>query len=37
VTLTFDLKNLITSSAGASQYFLLSFIDTAQAIQEISW
>ena len=32
---TFDLQNLSRSSAGASGYFLLSFINTAQAVHEI--
>ena len=36
VTLTFDLQNLIRSSVGASEYSVW-FIETAQAVHEISW
>jgi len=35
-TLTFDLKNLIRSSVGASKDSLC-FIEIAQAVHEISW
>jgi len=32
-----DLQNLVRSLAGASEYFLLSFVKIARAIHEISW
>jgi len=38
VTLTFDLQNLVRSSAGASEYYLsVSCNEIVQAANEISW